>query len=320
MNTLRNIWADLVEKRLWPVAALLAAGLVAVPVVLAKSGDEAPPPAPAAGVAIAAAAARDRDTVVTLDTAPEVRRHDGRGRDPFIQPKGSTPTKAKALTSATTADAGAGAGSTTSGGSGDDATPQTTTTKPKPKSTGPAYTVDLRFGQADSMKTLKDVTRLTPLPSAKSPFFVFLGAKDDGKTLVFLVSSDAKATGDGKCKPSSGDCETIELRAGDTEFFDLTTDAGVVQYQMDIVKITKSGGASSASGKAARAARAHASKADRRLLRKVVAGRSSHLMGTYRWSPRRGVLVHVPQWADPHPSATLDGPDPGVPGAGTSQD
>ncbi len=39
MTTLRNIWADLVEKRLWPVAVLLAAGLLAVPVVLAKGGE-----------------------------------------------------------------------------------------------------------------------------------------------------------------------------------------------------------------------------------------------------------------------------------------
>ena len=40
-----NLWADLREKRLWPVAVLLLAALVAVPVVLKKS-PEAPPPAP----------------------------------------------------------------------------------------------------------------------------------------------------------------------------------------------------------------------------------------------------------------------------------
>ena len=147
------------------------------------------------------------------------------------------------------------------------------------------------------MKTMRDVARLTPLPSAANPFFVFLGVKEDAKTLVFLVSSDAKATGDGTCKPSKNNCETIELKVGDTEFFDLTTDDGVQQYQMDIIKVSKAKASSSAkSARSARAA-AKASKADRRLLRKVVDGRSAHLMGVYRWVPERGILVRVPAWA-----------------------
>ncbi len=303
MNTLRNIWADLVEKRLWPVAVLLIAAVVAVPVVLAKSPASDAIPTPVAD-AVLASAHKDKTTIVTLDTAPEVRKHDGRGRDPFIQPKGSTPQKAQALQSSTTTDASsAGAGGDTAGGTG---TPTTdvkpkTPAKSKPKASAPAYVADLRFGQADSMKTLRNVARLTPLPSASSPFFVFLGVKEDGKTLVFLVSSDAVATGDGKCKPSSKECETIELKAGDTEFFDLTTDAGVSQYQMDIIKIKKtsasSASKSSKSAKLARRANAKASKADRRILRKVVDGRSTHLMGAYRWAPEQGTLVHVPAWA-----------------------
>ncbi len=160
MTTLRNIWADLVEKRLWPVALVLAAGLLAVPLVLAKGGDE-PVAVPAGGAVIAASAADDTE-VVTLDVAPAVRRHDGRGRDPFVQPKGSTPEKAQALESSTTTDGG---GSTGGGGGdaastgtdtgGGDSSPSSGTKPSKPKSTAPTYTVDLRFGQADSMKTLQ---------------------------------------------------------------------------------------------------------------------------------------------------------------------
>ncbi len=302
MTPLRNIWADLVEKRLWPVAVLLLAGIIAVPMVLAKSPASDSVATPAADAVLASAAKRDETTIVTLDTAPQVRRHDGRGRDPFVQPKGSTPQKADAVKSSTTADvAPAGGGDSAGGGGGAVSDPTSKTpakAKPKPKSTGPAYVIDLRFGQADSMKTLKNVPRLTPLPSAASPFFVFLGVKEDGKTLVFLVSSDAKATGDGKCKPSSKACETIELKSGDTEFFDLSTDAGVEQYQMDIIKVRKTSASSSAKSARAARAKARASKSDRRLLRKVIDGRSAHLMGAYRWVPARGVLVHVPAWAD----------------------
>lgn len=323
MTTLRNIWADLVEKRLWPVAVLLAAGLLAVPVVLAKGGED-PVPSPAAGAVLAAAAANaDDPEIVTLDVAPGTARHRGRGHDPFVQPKGSTPEKAQALKSATAGDGGGG------GGGGGDAAAQpddapASGDQPKssePKSTAPTYTVTLRFGQADSMKTLRNVARLTPLPSAQSPFFVYLGAKNGGKTLVFLVSSDAKATGDGSCKPSAKECETIELKAGDTEFFDLTTADGVQQYQMDIVKITKStASSSSSSGKAAKSARARASKADRRLLRKVLAGRAAHLMGAYRWDADRGVLVHVPAWDDDAPSKGGTEPTEAVPFAATGSD
>ena len=320
MTTLRNIWADLVEKRLWPIAVVLAAGLLAVPLVLAKGGDD-PAKLPAAGAAIAASSGADETEIVTLDVAPKVRRHDGHGRDPFVQPKTADPDKVEALSSSTTTDGG---GDTGGGGGGDSTStdpapaPTTKTKSSKPKSSGPTYTVDLRFGQADSMKTLRDVDRLTPLPSASSPFFVYLGAKSGGKTLVFLVSSDAKATGDGTCKPSKSNCETIELQVGDTEFFDLTTTDGVQQYQMDIVKIEKSGSSASKSstGKSARA-----SKADRRLLRKVLDGRAAHLMGSYRWDPRRGVLVHVPAWdRDDAPSAGGDETTQAVPYVGTSAD
>ena len=37
MSILRNVWADLVGKRLWPVALLLVGALVAVPVLLGGS-------------------------------------------------------------------------------------------------------------------------------------------------------------------------------------------------------------------------------------------------------------------------------------------
>ncbi len=39
---LLDIWHDLRAKRLWPVALVLAAALVAVPVVLSKSSETPP--------------------------------------------------------------------------------------------------------------------------------------------------------------------------------------------------------------------------------------------------------------------------------------
>lgn len=315
MSALRNIWADLVEKRLWPIALLLLAGLIAVPVVLARGGGNGGGSDAPDAVAVSSSPRTGGAEIITLDVAPKARRHDGRGRDPFVQPKGSTPEKAKALESATTGDTSGGGAAAKGGAPADPAEPA----KPapaKPKPSGPTYTADLRFGQADSMRTLRDVARLTPLPSADSPFFVFLGVKAGGKTLVFMVSSDAKATGDGKCRPSKSACETIELQAGDTEFFDLTTDEGVEQYQMDVISIHKVSSKSSAK-KSGRSSTGRASKSQRRLLRKVLAGRASHLMGSYRWATDRGVLVHVPEWArEKDPAAPDEQPPAGAESAG----
>jgi hypothetical protein len=52
-NFLLNVWHDLRAKRLWPVALVLLAGIVAVPFVLAKKAEEpsVPAPAPAAETA-----------------------------------------------------------------------------------------------------------------------------------------------------------------------------------------------------------------------------------------------------------------------------
>ena len=49
-NFLLDVWHDLRAKRLWPVALVLLAGIVAVPLVLAKKAEEpaVAPPAPAA--------------------------------------------------------------------------------------------------------------------------------------------------------------------------------------------------------------------------------------------------------------------------------
>ena len=52
---LLDLWQDLRAKRLWPVALVLGAALIAVPVVLSKSPDAQPAPAPEANATSTAA-------------------------------------------------------------------------------------------------------------------------------------------------------------------------------------------------------------------------------------------------------------------------
>jgi len=116
----------------------------------------------------------------------------------------------------------------------------------------------------------------------------------DGKTAVFLLSSDATATGDGHCRPSPKSCQTIEVKEGDTEFFDLTVNGEPVQYQLDVVKVFKKGASTAA---AAAAAYERHSNAGADMLRKAHRVGSSAFKGasTYRWLPDSGVLVRTPK-------------------------
>jgi hypothetical protein len=312
MSFLRNVLDDLIQKKLWPVAIALVAAVIAVPIVLGGGSDAG---APAAGVAATPAGpnglADHRDVaraqVVSLEeqAAGAVDRP-GSTRDPFVQhhqpkPKSVDEALASAVNAAKDAVSQLAAGTTSSGaGSGG-----TTTTTPSTGTTSPSttkknsdttsdsspddtYHVTLKFGEAGAEKTYNNVARLTPLPSADNPFFVFLGLKSDGKSAVFLVDADAVPSGDGACEPSPDSCEQVVLKKGDVEFFELQSGtAGVVQYQLELKDIKTSKATTKAS-----AARAHAreSKAGREYIRQLVA-QDPTALDAWDFSSKLGLLV-----------------------------
>jgi hypothetical protein len=295
MTTLRTIWTDLVERRLWPVALGLVAALVAVPMVLA-GGAKTPAPAPvAAGSSIAHPGGIGVTAQAAISVAtPQTARRDRAGavRNPFIQPvhktvtstvspismtpPGSTSTPSSSLPSPSTGSAPSG------GGGGTTYTPIA-----PPAKTHSVWHVNLRFGEAGKQHIHHDVPRLTPLPSGTDPFFVFLGILADGKTAVFLVSSDATANGDGKCKPSAAQCDTIEMRAGDTEFFDVTQgNSAVIQYELDLLKVSRDKVTGTAAAHAAR----RMSRTGHTVVQELKAEGDASL-GHYIYSYSRGVLI-----------------------------
>ena len=56
---------------------------------------------------------------------------------------------------------------------------------------------------------------------------IYLGVLKDGKIAVFLVDKGVTAVGDGAAADPT-QCETLRLRAGETEFFDVVDEAGAV--------------------------------------------------------------------------------------------
>src|SRR4051794_17813815 len=143
MPFLRNVVKDLVEKRLWPVAALLAAALVAVPVVLGRTGGEdapaaaATPAPPAAEGATADGSTAATRAVVSLDTGTPARRHlGGRLRDPFQGPKAPAEKTAKATAPTASSAAAAAVPGAGAASAGDTATPAATGSTGSAGSTG----------------------------------------------------------------------------------------------------------------------------------------------------------------------------------------
>jgi hypothetical protein len=307
VSAVRGVLRDLVERKLWPLAVLLLAAAVAVPMYLGHaSAQDTQLPATnlqADAGKVSKAAIKVDDDATGGDDRP------GGVRNPFKQLHVPKPPAAPADPSTKTpaADKSAASGTGGSGGSDGSQPPVAPSgnggsdgsgSQPKSPAADPldVYHLSLRFGRAEAsqLKTYHDVARLSPLPTADNPFFVYTGVLKDGKTAVFLLSSDATATGDGHCRPSSKSCQTIEVKEGDTEFFDLTVDGEAVQYQLDVVKVFKKGASTAA---AAAAAYERHSNAGANMLRKAHRVGSSAFKGasTYRWLPSGGVLVRTPK-------------------------
>jgi hypothetical protein len=315
MKPVRNILNELVERRLWPVALLLVLALVAVPLLLAKSPSSAtdtasvpaatgPADSPAASAAAAAASAAQSppggEPVVSVAQGDEPNAPlRGQAKNPFRQQHVQAEPATGAAAAATgTAASGSSSPAPTDSGSDGSTLPQALS-QPQSQPTYTYASVDVRFGHAGKrLRTIKDVPRLTPLPNATHPVVVFLGTRRDHETAVFLVSTDVHVQGLGQCVPSQKDCEAIELREGDTAFFDFSeADGTVQQYELDLDSVTLHTTTSQA---VAQRAYARVSRAGKLLVGGPVhasldgAARSRRL--PFRYVKRDGVL-HIAPWA-----------------------
>lgn len=235
----RNIWEDLKNKHLLPVVALLVVALIAVPFLL--GGHDDPPPADTIAVSSSDASSPKLDPIAVKESRPNGQDIGGEPTNPFKQPGGGGSS-----TTQTTAAAPATGSSTTSTApaTGSTGTSTTETKSESTKSNDPssAYKIDVKLGAPDKTTSKKNIAALTPLPSADDAYVVYLGAKDSGKTAVFLISTDVKATGDGICDPSKEKCKTVEMTAGDTETFQLQDATGMAvgaPFELKVTKIHK---------------------------------------------------------------------------------
>jgi hypothetical protein len=280
MSFINDTWRFLVGRRLWPVAVLLVALAAAVPMLLSK--DPAPAPAEAPTVAVKA----DKDAVLAEDPiVTQASDGDRSGRrqvlgsrkDPFKPKVTPTPTP-KAETAKPAPAPGESSGPATGGDSpstGASPGPDTTTPTVPKKKEYELYELSVRFGNSTGSLARKRVKRLQALPSNSNPVLIYLGVMNDKKTAVFLLDSGVVAEGDGECKPSRAQCETVHIRQGETEFFDVPNGSGdtsagsSAQYELDVLKIHKT---TTTDAKKAQKARMSVSPKGRMILRARVAG------------------------------------------------
>jgi hypothetical protein len=265
MNALTTTWRQLVRRRLWPVALLLLAALVAVPVLLAREPQAPAPIAPlAANVEADDTIAEPVVAEVTAEDRSRRRRVLGVRKDPFSPPPPKKVKKAAADEPKAQAPPAPTTGTTTTpdvvtGGGGVD-----TGGEPAPKPTfySPG-TIIVRFGPAegDSLQRLA-VEKFEALPDNELPLLVYMGLTKNGKKAKFLVDAAVEVDGDATCKPHRSSCEVIELAVGETEFLDVinpepaedseeedgeeteeTEPEVIAQFQLDLVDIKRAGDA-----------------------------------------------------------------------------
>lgn len=263
---LEDLWQDLREKRLWPVAVALAVALVAVPVLLKKPFQAPPPAAPLAQSAADQDLKHQAKVVLANQESNGSRLNLFDPSDPFRAPASARKKDTTGVTSASggglanPASQAAGTGSSSGGGGsslggGGSLTPSTgggggfsgggttgggSIPKSKTKVTKFTYVIDVTYKHNGHTRKEKGMTALEMLPNSSSPLLVFLGVDSKATNAVFIVDSSLKPAplSEGKCKPSHDNCNFLYLGAGNEEVF-TTSDGQTYSLQIDGIRRVK---------------------------------------------------------------------------------
>lgn len=250
MNTLtdplKRVARDLVDRKLWPVAALLLVALVALPILIgggSSTDSSATPVAPTA----AAADAPGAGLITVADPAAGGKEtRPGQVRDPFYDPpEPAAPGAASAPGPAASAPSPGGSAAAPKGGNSPaTATPPAQVTPPQTTPVQPAkparsvhYRTVARWYSADAGKA-RPLARLTPLGGSAAPLALYLGVtKSKSSYAVFLLAPGATSEGDAECEQA--DCRVIGLEAGQSQIVTMPSPDGgeARRYRLEVVSV-----------------------------------------------------------------------------------
>jgi hypothetical protein len=307
----RGVLTELRQKHVWPVAAVLVAGIVAVPILLSKSST--PPPAPQARVPTPPPAPGASIPALNVQTTPAPSHLPGSGHDPFAaaatSPRPATTAVTTAVSRATstltgsassTTATGTGGSSTGSSTGSSSSTPSSTpppsitgNAKPKPAPSGlkptQAYDVALAITTSSGgINTIDPLQRLSVIPSDQQPLLVELGVTQDHNHVLFAVQHGAIPTGPGVCTPGPIDCEILSLGQDQTEQLSTQT-GGIGSSQVALFAVTGITATDYPSAAAADKARRSASSAGRALLN----ASPYPTLSLFQYEPSLGTVVDL---------------------------
>ena len=251
-----DVWHDLREKKLAPVAILLLIALIAVPTLLAKSPAAVPAPAPpTAPMGAGTAPGEGAPQLQPVAQLENSKLDTYSPKNPFaplpaLKAPSELPVVSADPAGASSGDtpALAGGGSDFSipsfdgGGGGVPALPSPGPIRgpgPDAQTTLYTYVADLDFGPPGRERARKGVARLEILPNKEKPLLVFLGVSADNKEAVFLADSTASQTGEGRCEPDVDTCTFIFLSTAEGRNEHSVTDADGQEYLLRLNAIRR---------------------------------------------------------------------------------
>jgi hypothetical protein len=312
---LDSLKADLLDRRMRPLLALVGVALLAALgyAVLGGGGSSSTTPSAstslppvslgAPGIPISQAPTTPNPNQALAETTSgSAQQLGGPSRDPFVPLGGTLKTSAASTATSTSATAGSkasGSGSTTASSPESSASSKTSTettpaapSKPTPAKPQTVYDVAIQFGPippgltaaSAQLTPYTKLKRQTPLPSAKQPIIVFRGVTAGGKSATFTLVGEAILRGVAKCLPSTSQCQAIELKSGQSEEFEYLPPTGAaVTYLLQLVEISSM----QATAAAARTAFRGESTAGRQLLKRI----GLLALPGMHYSAAKGVLV-----------------------------
>ena len=246
---LLDIYYDLKERHLLPVAAVLLIAIVVVPIALTQSGESEEEATAAAGATASGATTPESAQQLVAKSTPRLRQYQRRlshlrAKDPFVQHYAEDGTaEVSGETGAATTSEGSAVVESTAPSSATEPI-ESSVPVPVPSESSPApipatppsegepqeaggrewfsYAIDVRVvatGQAEASSSAKpkssvrrNLPELTMLPSRTTPALVYIGSTKDGKKALMMVSSDVTAVfGDAKCVIGSQSCELLAM-------------------------------------------------------------------------------------------------------------
>jgi hypothetical protein len=270
-----DLYWDLRDRRLLPLAGLIVVAILAAPFLLGGGSKEAPSAGPAAVAAVPGetATGSEASTLTVVQAKPGLREYSKRldhrkPTDPFKQRYTSPPpSQAGPELGPETSSEGSG-----SSGSSETSThslsPETTTTS-VPSSTSEsspggspsksgagsvppghltlfAFAISVKVtrtegGEGNSQPKSESSTRhkvmpTTTLPGEKAPVVTYMGVGKGAKDALLMVSNNVKSIyGDAKCLSGTDTCQLLEVEPGLPETF--VYGPNDVRYKINVLKI-----------------------------------------------------------------------------------